>query len=148
MSELLYPKEVQIKGRRGDDKTFIISEIPAVDGRKIAALYPVSNIPKLGEYNVSEEAMLLLMRYVAVVLDDGRELRLTTKALVDNHVPGAEALLRLEYAMLEYNFSFFGEGGLSAFLSAQIREHLPSIIRTLTDSLQQSSAPAKRDIQS
>ena len=139
MADLLKPKEVQIKDIDGNLHPFILSRLPALDSREILAKYPVSNIPKLGEYNASVEAMRLLMSYVAVPMDSG-ELRLTTKALIDNHVPDGEALLRLEFAMLEYNTSFFGNGGPSGFLEGLVKKHLPLIIQTLMDSLPPSSA--------
>jgi hypothetical protein len=78
--------------------------------------------------------MRLLMSHVAVELDTG-VLPLSTQALIDNHVPDGEALLRLEFAMLEYNTSFFGKGGPSGFFDGLIRKHLPLIIQMLMDSL-------------
>jgi hypothetical protein len=134
MADLIKPKTIQVKDVDGVERSFIISRLPAVAGREILAKYPVSNIPKLGEYQASVEAMRLLMSHVAVELDTG-VLRLSTQALIDNHVPDGEALLRLEFAMLEYNTSFFGKGGPSGFFDGLIRKHLPLIIQTLMDSL-------------
>lgn len=145
MSDLIKPHEVEIKDCEGNVKTFIISRIPAIPMREVMAKYPVSNIPKLGEYQASKEVMLLLMRYVAVRLEDGRELQLVNAALIDNHVTDGEQLLRIEYAMLQYNTSFFGQGDLSTFLRELIAKHLPSIIQTVTDSLRASS-PAAREL--
>ena len=145
MSDLIKPKDVEIKDSDGDVKTFIVSKIPAIPMREVMAKYPVSNIPKLGEYNVSEEVMQLLMRYVAVRLEDGREIALVNKALINNHVVDGEQLLRIEYAMLQYNTSFFGQGNLSTFLSGLIAKHLPLLIQTVTDSLHASS-PGTRDL--
>lgn len=145
MSDLIKPKDVEIKDSDGDVKTFIVSKIPAIPMREVMAKYPVSNIPKLGEYNVSEEVMQLLMRYVAVRLDDGQEIALVNKALINNHVVDGEQLLRIEYAMLQYNTSFFGQGDLSTFLSGLIAKHLPLLIQTVTDSLHASS-PGTREL--
>lgn len=145
MSDLIKPQDVEIKDCEGNVKTFIISRIPAIPMREVMAKYPVSNIPKLGEYQASKEVMLLLMRYVAVRLEDGRELQLVNTALIDNHVTDGEQLLRIEYAMLQYNTSFFGQGDLSTFLRELIAKHLPSIIQTVTDSLRASS-PAAREL--
>lgn len=139
MADLIKPKEVHVKDLDGNLHTFIISRLPALHGREILAKYPVSNIPKLGEYNASVEAMRLLMSHVAVPLDGGDQ-RLTTQALIDNHVPDGEALLRLEFKMLEYNTSFFGNGGPSGFLEGLVKKHLPLIIQTLMDSLPPSLA--------
>lgn len=142
---MIKPKEFAAKDFDGNEKTFIISKLPATLGREILAKYPVSNIPKLGEYQASEEAMLKLLSHVAVPVDGRDEpLRLTTRTLIDNHVADGEQLLRLEMAMMEYNYSFFGKGGASGFFESLIKKHLPLIMKTLTDSLPQSS---QRDLQ-
>ncbi|VDY34656.1 Uncharacterised protein [Morganella morganii] len=91
-------------------KTFIISRLPAITGREILAKYPLSNAPKIGDYEVSKDAMLKMMAYVCVPVS-GEELPLKTQALIDNHVPDGESLIRLELEMLKYNTSFFGKGG-------------------------------------
>ncbi|HAT1515895.1 TPA: hypothetical protein I8W54_004300, partial [Morganella morganii] len=112
---LIKPKEVQIKDVDGIEKTFVISRLPAVTGREILAKYPLSNAPKIGDYEVSKEAMLKMMAYVCAV-SDGEEIPLKTQTLIDNHVPDGESLIRLELEMLKYNTSFFGTGGNSGFL--------------------------------
>jgi len=149
MADLIKPKEIEIKDCDGNVKTFILSRLPAIPMREVMAKYPVSNIPKLGEYQASQEVMELLLRYVGVVVSDEggntREIQLVNKALINNHVTDGEQLLRIEYAMLQYNTSFFGQGDLSTFLRELIAKHLPSIIQTVTDSLRASS-PAPRDL--
>lgn len=134
---MIKPKEVVLKNSDGEEKTFTISKIPAVDARKVLSMYPISNMPKVGDYQVSEEAMYLLMRYVSVSIE-GREQALTTRALIDNHVDDGEQLIRLELEMLRYNTSFFQPGRNSDFFGTIIRKYLPLIIQTLTDSLPQS----------
>lgn len=142
---MIKPKEVTAKNFDGQEKAFVISKLPATVGREILAKYPVSNIPKLGEYQASEEAMLKLMSYVGVPIDGRDEpLQLTTRTLVENHIEDAEQLLRLEMAMMEYNFSFFGKGGTSTFLEGLIKKYLPLIMSTVMDSLPPSLA---RDLQ-
>ena len=55
--------------------------------------------------------MLKMMTYVQRIPADGSDpVRLQTKALVNNHVPNWEILAKLEWAMLQYNFSFFQNG--------------------------------------
>lgn len=142
MAELIKPKEVTLKDSDGGEKTFIISKIPAVDARKVLAMYPVANMPKVGDYSVSEEAMYLLMKYVAVQVTEERQQQLTSRALIDNHVSDGEQLMRLEMAMLQYNTSFFQNGGNSDFFAAIIRKYLPLITKTLMDSLPQLSRRA------
>jgi len=55
------------------------------------------------------------MAFVAVPRTEGGPLPLSTRALVDNHVPDWETLARIEMAMMEYNevFSATGKARLS-----------------------------------
>ena len=141
---LLQPKEVMIKCADGTEKAFVLSKFPAIAGREIVAKYPLSGMPKLGDYAVNEETMLKLMAYVGVPQANGEPLKLTTRALVDNHVPDWEALAKLEIAMMEYNVSFFGNGRASSFFEG-IAQKLPTLItKILTDSLQQLSQKSKQ----
>ncbi|HCM61770.1 MAG TPA: hypothetical protein DIT05_04375 [Morganella sp. (in: Bacteria)] len=138
---LIKPKEVAIKDVDGIEKMFVISRLPAVTGREILAKYPLSNAPKIGDYEVSKEAMLKMMAYVCVTVD-GEDIPLKTSTLIDNHVPDGESLIRLELEMLKYNTSFFGSGGNSGFLPfliSKVGSSLPSVIKTLMASLQSSS---------
>lgn len=141
--ELLEPKDVPVTTQKGDVRTYVLSKFPATDGREIAAKYPLSNMPKIGDYGVSEETMLKLMAFVAVRQDSGQLLRLTTKALVNNHVPDWETLVRIEGGMLEYNTSFFSNGKASTFLAGIGQAARSWITSTLTDLLEQSSRQAK-----
>lgn len=139
MHALIKPKTITLKNRDDEEKEFIISRLPATVCREIMAKYPLSNLPKVGEYAASEEAMLLLMKYVAVMKDD-QEIRLTTKALVDNHVDDGILLGRLEIQMLEYNTGFFGLGGNQGFLDCLLQRFKPLIMQMLTQLSAQSSA--------
>ncbi len=140
---MIEEKEVQIKTQTGDEKTFIISKFPAIQGREIIAKYPLSGMPKLGDYAVNEETMLKLMAFVAVKVGE-THVQLTTRALVDNHIPDWECLARIEMAMMEYNCSFFQNGIISSFLT-RITENIPTIIqKTLTLLSQASSKPSKQ----
>ncbi|HFE8019168.1 TPA: hypothetical protein ACGAI1_003386 [Proteus mirabilis] len=141
---LIKPKEITVIDSDRQQHTFIISRLPATIGREILAKYPLSNAPKIGDYEVSKEAMLKMMAYVAVE-KEGQEIYLKTSTLIDNHVPDGEALIRLELEMLKYNTSFFGNGGNQNFLQyllGKLSGSLPSIIKTLMASLPSSSQPA------
>ncbi|HHQ4283116.1 TPA: hypothetical protein ACSQLI_001872 [Proteus mirabilis] len=141
---LIKPKEITVINSDRQQHTFIISRLPATIGREILAKYPLSNAPKIGDYEVSKEAMLKMMAYVAVE-KEGQEIYLKTSTLIDNHVPDGEALIRLELEMLKYNTSFFGNGGSQNFLQyllGKLSGSLPSIIKTLMASLPSSSQPA------
>lgn len=142
--QLLEPKEVQIKTQSGEERTYILSKFTAVAGREIVAKYPLSAMPKLGDYAVNEETMLKLMAFVAVPRDGGEPLRLSTKALVDNHIPDWEALARIEVGMMEYNCSFFGSGRASTFFEVIAQKAQALISKTLMDSLGQLSRQTAR----
>ena len=128
---MIEPKEITLKTQKGDEKRYIISKFPAVAGREIITKYPVSNVPKLGDYQQSEDVMLKALSYTAVVTPDGAPLQLTTRALVDNHVPDWETLAKLEWAQLEYNVSFFGNGLSSGFLESISQKGVQWITKTL-----------------
>jgi hypothetical protein len=113
---------------------FVLSKFPATVGREILLQYPTSALPKVGDYSTNEALMLRMMKYVAVIIDGRPEpLELTTMELVDNHVKGASDLLRLEWAMMNYNFDFFGDGKLSGILDRVMTQAVTLIQKTLTD---------------
>lgn len=138
MPELIKPQDVTVTDLDGEERTFIISRLPATVGREILAKYPVANAPKLGDYGVSSEAMRLMMKYVAVPREMGEPLCLTTQALIDNHVPDGQTLIKLEFEMLRYNCDFFGLGSNQDLAGSLIRKYLPLITSTLISSLPQS----------
>lgn len=133
---LLDPKEITLTTQRGEDRTYIISQFPAMAGREILTQYFWSVMPKIGDYQVNEGLMLKIMSYVGVPVK-GRDipLQLTTKALVDNHVPDWETLAALELAILNHNMSFFKDGRPSSFSAALSATVLPKITGTLTSLL-------------
>ncbi len=140
---LLNPQEISIKTKDGVEKTYILSDFPAIQGREIIVKYPLSGMPKLGDYMVNEETMLKLMAFVAVPIEGSEPLRLTSRALVDNHVPDWETLARIEVGMLEKNCSFFRNAKSLGFL-ANIQAKLPALItKILTDYSAQLSAKEK-----
>jgi hypothetical protein len=143
MGILLKPKEVELTDQDGVTRTYIVSRLPAVQGREIVTQYPLSAMPKVGDYAVNEGMMLKLMSYVAVRKDDGTDLQLTTRALIDNHVGDWETLAKLEVAMMEYNVSFFRDGRALNFFEAIARKAQPWISRMLTDLSAQSSRKEK-----
>lgn len=145
---MLEPKDIEIKVNLPDGRTemrkYVISLFPAIAGRHIIMQYPISAIPKLGDYDTNEEIMLRIMSYVAAYTAEGKTQALTSQALVDNHVPNWEALGRLECAMMEYNCSFFREGRVSGFLD-DLLETLPKLLSSmLTPLLEQLSQKNSR----
>lgn len=142
--KLLNPLQVSHKAKDGTEYTYNLGQYPAIAGREIICKYPLSAIPKLGDYEVNEATMLKLMSYVERVMPDGNTVRLTTRALVDNHVPDAEVLMQLERGSLQHNVSFFGSDAISRFLEGIAAKSKPLVMKTLTDLLAQSSAKKQR----
>ena len=145
--DLREPMEFAVELPSGEVKTYIISKFPALAGREIVAKYPMSAIPKLGDYNVNQETMLKLMHFVAVPREGHsieQSMRLSSMALVDNHVPDWETLAKLELQMLEYNCSFFANGKISTFLSdltANMKQSVTEILTGFALSLSQRKEP-------
>lgn len=141
---MLEPMDKEIPTGNGGTKTFVLSKFPAVAGREIVTQYPTTGMPKLGEYKQNEEIMLKLMCYVGIRMDNGDVLQLRTKELVNNHVPDFETLMRVEWAMMEYNCSFFRNGAASALFGNLSEKVQQLITKTLTGLLPQSSAKGKQ----
>ena len=148
MGALLQPEEWECPLRDGGTKTFILSKFPAIAGREIIAGYPLTGIPKIGEYKQNEVIMQKLMAYVAVPMPGAAEpLRLTTPALIDNHCPDWECLARIEVEMLKRNSSFFSDGRASTFLQGIAQQAQALITKTLmalsAQSLKAEKPPSK-----
>lgn len=124
---MLEPKELE-------GTPYVLSKFPATVGREIILQYPTSALPKVGDYNTNEALMLKIMSYVGVVTEASDvPLMLKTRALIDNHVPDAETLMKLEWAMLNHNFSFFANGSLSGILDRVASQAVQLIQKTLMD---------------
>lgn len=139
--DLLEPKEMEFTLQNGSAKTFILSKFPAIQGREIVTQYPLTAAPKIGDYKTNEALMLKVLGYVAVKVEP-EPLRLSTMDLINNHVGDYETLLRIEYAMMEYNCSFFGNGALSGFLDslgAQVSKLTSKMLTTLSQQLSENA---------
>lgn len=142
MSDLIKPEDLKVKSLDGEEIHYIISRFPATVGREIITGYPTTAMPKMGDYKANEALMLKLMKHVAVVRDD-QEIRLTTRALVDNHVPDFDVLARIEYATLNYNSNFFNIGKISKSLGLFEGKVEQSITKILTLFLERFLAKEK-----
>lgn len=140
--DLLDPQDFTIKDGAGNERTYILSKFPAIAGREIIAKYPTSALPKLGDYAVSEETMLKLMKYVAINIE-GRIMRFESRDFIDQHVPDWETLAKIEMAMMEKNCSFFRDGRVSAFLADAVQTVLASLSEILSKTSAVSSTQEK-----
>lgn len=136
---MLEPKEVIVDG-----KIYILCKLPAVEGREIMTQYPISAVPKMGEYKTNEEMMYKLIAHVAIKNPQTQqEMKLVNKDMINNHVKDWETLMKLEYMMMEYNCSFLADGKISTFLES-ILEMLPSWITKISTLLSEPSSPAEK----
>lgn len=142
--DLIKPKDVKVKDIDGVEKSFVVSRFPAVAGREIIAKYPLSAMPKLGDYAVNEETMLKGMAYVGVETVPGELLMLSSRTLVDNHVTDFEQLMRLEAEVIGHNTSFFSNGKTSLFFAGFGKNMREWITSTLTGLLVESLQAAKQ----
>lgn len=144
MADFMKPKEVTVKSGDGEEKTFIISKFDAVFGREVAFQYPLTALPKVGDYLGNEALMFRAMAFAAAIAPDGSQIPLKTKALVLNHCTDWEMLVALEKNLMEYNISFLRDGRISTFFGVLAQTFLQKISEILTpssESLSQAEKP-------
>ena len=146
--ELREPKPFTVTGTvRNSDGTetekeyhFILTKFNAWDGRELAALYPQTALPKVGDYQENERLAAKLLSYVAVPIEGADPVFLKTRELAANHCGNNwEVMAKVEFAMLEYNCSFFRDGRSWDFLENIMNKISSSVFEMLTNSLAQSS---------
>jgi hypothetical protein len=130
-------KDVVIEGR-----AFVLSKIPAIPAREIVSVYLSSSLPKIGNYQINEEIMYKLMKYVGVRLNE-TVIPLITPDLINNHTGDWETLMKVEWAMVEYNSRFLQNGRVSTFLNDTAQNIPRWIIKILTVLSAQSSQMEK-----
>lgn len=144
---MIDPKDITITDINGTERQYRISRIPYLDGgREICSQYVTTATPKLGNYGENEKLAEKMFKYVSVILDDGRELQLTTRQLVNNHIPDFITGVKLEEEMVSHNLGFSLAGKVHEFqsdLSATIKQWITSI---LTPSPDASSTPESAPI--
>lgn len=140
---LLKPKPVTVKDCDRKEHHFTIHRFDYWTGREIILQYPTASLPKLGDYGVSEALAAKMMAYVTVKAGD-LEIPLTTRELVNNHVPDAETGLALELELMQYNYSFFTPGAILGFFASTaptFKGWITSISKGLREHLSQQGKP-------
>lgn len=128
---LLEQKDIEIDG-----KQFVISKFPAMAGYEIVTQFPISAVPKLGDFATHKELIYKIMCYVGVKIEGNpAALALTTEGLINNHAGNWETLSKLIMAMMEYNCTFLASGKISGFLDS-IMESLPTFLSKILTSSQ------------
>ncbi len=100
------PKQI-INDKTGH--TFTICKLPAIDGRELLKDYIEYNLPVVGNKLAAKQAMIKLISYVTVSLDDGTSIALSSNELINNHIEDAEELTWIESEMVKYNFGFLAD---------------------------------------
>jgi hypothetical protein len=136
---MLNPKVVTVKDKAGVEHQYTISEPPATAARWFLLQYPISNMTRAQDFAVSQETMVKLMAYVHKEVG-GEMLALKTQALIDNHVPDAVTLFKLEALMLDHMTGFFALVRNPDFIGGLVSKIPPSIMPMLTNFLQSLSA--------
>lgn len=127
---LLEPKEVEINGNK-----FIIGKMPCTVAQEVIFSLPNGLIPIISEFKKAEDQALKMLSYCERVYSDGRSVPLISKAIIDNHIPDFDTLIKLEYECLEYNYSFFSDGRALSFLNRGVSLAKSNVSEILTDLL-------------
>lgn len=144
---LIKPKTITVVDGDGDEHSVVISRFPAVQGLEINARYPASMVmnsvlPKFSDYTICEELMFKIFQFVAVE-KGGVTIRMTTEALINNHMADWEVMVRVIWAIMEYNNSFFRNGTISDFFASVVQQVLAKISEISTRSSEPSSTQTK-----
>lgn len=112
-SNLLEPKQVEINGYK-----FIISKMPCTVAQEVIFKLPTGLIPLISNFSQAEDMAYKMLSFCERVYTDGRpNVPLISKALIDNHIPDFDTLIKLENECLTYNYDFFANGKLLGFLN-------------------------------
>lgn len=141
---LLDPETVEIECQDGTKRSYNIGKFPAIAGRELVTMYPLTAVPKVGNYQANFDVVRKLMHYVEVPAETDAmgtvlrpAIRLVSDALIDNHVPDFEALYRLEFALIQKNCSFFQNGKGRSFVESLAQNSMGKLTNVLTQWLPQ-----------
>ena len=143
MSELIKPEKFTVETSDGKKLDFILSNFPAVQGREIITQYPMTGLPKIGDYEKNKDIMFKIMSFVAVE-KSGVQIRLATEELINNHCPDWEVLAKVEFAMMEKNCSFFRNGRHFDFLENLVQMFTKKALEMWMASSEQLSPTAEQ----
>lgn len=137
--DLIKPKEIELKDLDGDTHKFIISRFDCLDGYELITNFPKTAFNKGESFSDHREVIVKIFSYVEAFKPDGNTIRLTSEALIRNHVSDWELLLKVLKEVGTYNSSFLGNVNGSSIID-QIKTKLPTLAqKILMDSLKQLS---------
>lgn len=94
-----------------EGKQIVIHKAPATVAYSAALKYS-EQIGK-GELAGTEDCLYELLKYAEVELGDGRRAKLTNKEIINQHLHDVMSLMKLQKAVVEFNFGFFASGAPS-----------------------------------
>ena len=101
------PKDLTVQDIGGTSHSFRLYRIPYLDGgREICNQFLYTAAPTVGDYKENERLSEIMFKFIAVILSDGKEQLLNTKALVNNHITDFKVGLEVEEAMVSHNMGF------------------------------------------
>ena len=136
---LLETKEIEVDGKK-----FIISKFPALAGYEIATQLALTAVPKMAEFAQHKAMFVKMLGYVAVPITGIAEpLQLSTEALIDNHTGNWETMVKVGYAIYEYNVSFLADGRISNFLT-DVAQNIPAWTTKILNHFSEQSFQAEK----
>ena len=145
LPDLIKPIEVTLHGLDGEVRTFRIGRMPYLAGGREVCADSDRSLVMPGEYKRNEELIVKALAYVEVKTADGQFMRLSTRAMIDNHIPDVVIGRALEEAVLEHQTGF-SRGARARAFAASLMTAVPPELRLKISTLLQrlSSAPASQ----
>lgn len=95
-----------------ENKVVVINKAPATVAFDIALRYS-SALGANPDPVVIQDCMYSLLRYAKIILQDGRELLLDNKEIINQHFSSPKSLMELQKAAIALNFDFLVGGATS-----------------------------------
>ena len=119
--KFIEPKEIEIDGVK-----FVISKIPAVQAQQVyrSIMHECKDDGDIAMTYLSDKTGIELLSYSAIVVGEEWE-ALDNESLINIHCPNVASLIKLEAAMIRYNFGFLFDGTLQDVLGV-LRDITPA----------------------
>lgn len=105
--EALDHKLIEIAAKR-----YRVKSMDVFDARRVAYEFPITMMPRIGDYAENEKLFRLLMKYVEVEISPNNWQALTTDELIRQHVSPKD-FARLEREVVDFTTGFFSDGNAS-----------------------------------
>ena len=95
-----------------EEKVVVIKKAPATVAYDIALRYS-NAVGATFDPVALQECLYALLRYAKIVLQDGREVILDNKEIINQHFSSPKSLMELQKAVIAVNFDFLAKGAAS-----------------------------------